>query len=381
MRNYAAGNKFIRYESMAKHLTEWRADPETGWLSEAPYHTLQQSLRDLDRGYQNFFAKRSDHPTFKKKGIGDSFRYPDPKQIKLDASNSRIFLPKLGWVRYRNSREVKGTVRNVTVSQSGGKWFISIQTAREVEQPVHPSKTAVAVDMGVVRFGTMSDGTVLTALNIFRRLETTLCKAQQAMSRKKKFSNNWKKAKAKVQRIHLRIANARRDFLHKASTAISKSHAMVVVEDLQVNNMSRSAKGTVEKPGRNVRAKSGLNKAILDQGWSEFRRQLEYKLLWDGGLLLAVPPMNTSRTCLCCGNISKDNRKTQSVFRCVACGFTKNADLAAAINILRAGYARIACQVNGEVMPSAAGTILRRSAGLTPALPQGIPFLSAQAAA
>ena len=140
MRNYAAGNKFIRYESMARRLTEWRADPETGWLSEAPYHTLQQSLRDLDRGYQNFFAKRSDHPTFKKKGIGDSFRYPDPKQIKLDASNSRIFLPKLGWVRYRNSREVKGTVRNVTVSQSGGKWFISIQTAREVEQPVHPSK-------------------------------------------------------------------------------------------------------------------------------------------------------------------------------------------------------------------------------------------------
>ena len=154
--------------------------------------------------------------------------------------------------------------------------------------------------MGVVRFGTMSDGTVLAPFNIFRRLEALLRKAQQAMSRKKKFSNNWKKAKARVQRIHLRIANARRDFLHKASTAISKNHAMVVVEDLQVNNMSRSAKGTVEKPGRNVRAKSGLNKSILDQGWSEFRRQLEYKLTWAGGMVLAVPPMNTSRTCLCC---------------------------------------------------------------------------------
>jgi putative transposase len=339
---------------------------------------LQHSLKNLDRAFQNFFQKRAEYPRFKKRGY-ESFRFP--QGFDLDQSNNRIFLPKLGWVRYRNSRDVKGTVRNVTVSRSACKWFISIQTAREVEQPVHPSNTAVAVDMGVVRFGTMSDGTVRAPLNIFRRLETTLRKAQQAMSRKKKFSNNWKKAKARVQRIHLRIANARRDFLHKASTTISKNHAMVVVEDLQVNNMSRSAKGTVEKPGRNVRAKSGLNKSILDQGWSEFRRQLEYKLLWAGGLLMAVPPMNTSRTCPCCGRVSKENRKTQAVFLCVACGFTENADLVAAINILRAGHARIACQVNGEVMPSAAGTILRRSVGLTPALPGGIPFLSAQAAA
>ena len=375
--NYAAGNKYLRYEDVANLLPDWKQKFE--WLKESPSQALQHSLKNLDRAFQNFFQKRTDFPRFKKRGPDSSFRIP--QGFDLDQSNNRIFLPKLGWVRYRNSRNVKGVIRNVTVSQSAGKWFISIQTAREVEQPMHSSSTSVGVDLGVVRFGTMSDGTVLAPLNIFRRLETTLRKAQQAMSRKKKFSNNWKKAKARVQRIHLRIANARRDFLHKASTAISKSHAMVVVEDLQVNNMSRSAKGTVEKPGRSVRAKSGLNKSILDQGWSQFRRQLEYKLLWAGGLLLAVPPMNTSRTCLCCGHISEDNRKTQAVFLCVACGFTKNADLAAAINILRAGYARIACQVNGEVMPSAAGTILRRSAGLTPALPGGIPFHSAQAAA
>jgi putative transposase len=374
--NYAAGNKYLRYEEVANLLPEWKQKFE--WLKESPSQALQHSLKNLDRAFQNFFQKRADYPRFKKRGY-DSFRFP--QGFDLDQSNNRVFLPKLGWVRYRNSRDVKGTVRNVTVSQSGGKWFISIQTSREVEQPVHPSNTAVAVDMGVVRFATMSDGTVLAALNIFRRLETTLRKAQQAMNRKKKFSNNWKKAKAKVQRIHLRIANARRDFLHKASTAISKNHAMVVVEDLQVNNMSRSAKGTAEKPGRNVRAKSGLNKSILDQGWSEFRRQLEYKLTWAGGMVVAVPPMNTSRTCPCCGHISENNRKTQAVFLCVACGFTENADLVAAINILRAGHARIVCQVNGEVMPSAAGTILRRSAGLTPALPGGIPFHSAQAAA
>jgi putative transposase len=169
------------------------------------------------------------------------------------------------------------------------------------------------------------------------------------MSRKKKFSNNWKKAKAKVQCIYVRIANARRDYLHKTSTAISKNHAMVVIEDLQVSNMSRSATGSVEQPGRNVRAKSGLNRSILDQGWAEFLRQLEYKLLWNGGQLLAVPPMNTSRICPDCGHISGDNRKSQAVFACVECGLTENADLVGAINVLRAGYARLASDVNGEV--------------------------------
>jgi len=141
----------------------------------------------------------------------------------------------------------------------------------------------------VVRFATLSDGTVIPPLSIFKRYAAELRKAQQAMSRKKKFSDNWKKAKAKVQRIHVHIANARRDYLHKTSTTISKNHAMVVVEDLQVSNMSRSAAGTVEQPGRNVRAKAGLNRSILDQGWAEFRRQLEYKMLWAGGLFLAVP--------------------------------------------------------------------------------------------
>jgi putative transposase len=110
--NHEAGAKYIRYESMAKNLGTWRRNSDTTWLSEAPFHALQQSLKDLDRAYRNFFAKRADFPTFKKKGRGDGFRFPDPKQIKLDQANSRIFLPKLGWVRYRNSREVLGALKN-----------------------------------------------------------------------------------------------------------------------------------------------------------------------------------------------------------------------------------------------------------------------------
>jgi putative transposase len=302
----------------------------------------------LDRAYSNFFAGRAERPAFKKKGHHNSFRYPDPKQFRLDQANSRVFLPKLGWVRYRNSRATLGTAMNVTVSRSGDKWFISIQTEREVEQPVAQGD-AVGIDMGIVRFATLSDGTPIPPLSIFKRYAADLRKAQQTMSRKKKFSRNWRKAKARVQKIHVRIANARRDFLHKASTTISKNHAIVFVEDLQVKNMSRSAAGTVEQPGKRVRQKAGLNRAILDQGWAEFRRQLGYKMLWGGGQLLAVPPQNTSRTCPRCGHVSGENRKSQAIFACVECGFRENADMVAAINILRAGQAQFACQVNGEV--------------------------------
>jgi len=354
--NREAGGKFIGYVAMARQLTAWRNSTETVWLKEAPVHPLQHALKDLDRAYQNFFEKRADFPRFKRKGQRDSFRFPDSKQFKLDQGNSRIFLPKLGWLRYRNSRQVLGTLKNVTVSLSAGHWYVSIQTEREVAVPLHAAPLAVGIDLGVVRFATLSDGTVYAPLNSFKRHETALRKAQQAMSRKVKFSANWKKAKARVQRLHARIGNARRDYLHKTSTAISQNHAMVCIEDLQVRNMSKSAAGTTEQPGRNVRAKSGLNKAILDQGWFEFRRQLDYKLAWRGGWLVTVPPQNTSRTCPCCGHVSADNRQTQARFACVECGFEDNADVVGAINVLRAGHARFACEVSGEVMPPAAGT-------------------------
>ena len=343
---HAAGEQPLSYSALCRVLTEWKAQPETSWLDEAPSQPLQQSLKDLDRAYANFFAKRAKFPRFKKKGrSGASFRYP--QGFKLDPAHDRIFLPKLGWVRYRNSRDVLGTPKNVTVSQAGGKWFVSIPTEREVAIPLHAGG-AVGIDLGVVRCATLSDGTVFEPLNSFQRHEKALQKAQRRLSKKKKFSSNWRKARAKVQRVHIRIANARRDYLHKATTAISQNHAMVCIEDLQVRNMSASAAGTVEKPGTQVRAKSGLNKAILDQGWFEFRRQLEYKTAWNGGHLIAVPPQNTRRTCPCCGQVAKENRQTQARFACVACGFAENADLVGAINILRAGHARLAC---GETSP------------------------------
>ncbi|OXI83921.1 cytosine methyltransferase [Burkholderia sp. AU31652] len=347
--NYEAGGKFIGYVAMAKHLTEWRNGGETPWLKDAPVHPLQHALKDMERAYKNFFAKRGAFPKFKKRGQRDSFRYPDPKQFKLDQPNGRIFLPKLGWMRLRLSRPVLGELRNATVSFNAGKWCVSIQTEREVEQPVPDATSVIGIDVGIARFATMSDGTFLTPLNSFKKHEARLRRCQRAMSRKVKFSNNWKKAKARVQRIHTRIGNARRDYLHKATTTISKNHAMVCIEDLQVRNMSRSAAGSTDAPGKNVRAKSGLNKAILDQGWFEFRRQLEYKLAWNGGWLVAVPPANTSRTCPACGYVSADNRTTQEKFACVECSYEENADVVGALNILARGH-RVAAR--GEPVQS-----------------------------
>lgn len=395
--NHAAGEKFTSAYGMNYWLPTWKQ--EYTFLKESPSQTLQQVMVDLANGYKNFFEKRADHPVFKKKGkTSDSFRFPEPKQFAIDQGNSRIKLPKLGWIRYRNSREILGTPKNLTVSASGGKWFVSIQTEREVERPVHPATSIVGIDVGIARFATLSDGSHIEPLNSFRKHENQLTKYQRRISHIKKhsskqFGSNWKKAKARVQKIHTRIANVRKDFLHKTTTAISKNHAMVCIEELQVRNMSKSAAGTGEALGRNVKAKSGLNKSILDQGWFEFRRQLEYKQVWLGGDVLAVPPRNTSRTCPACGHLSADNRQTQAKFACMDCGYENNADVVGAINILNRGMkmlegqdtadasagcastARIACEtvkvfatplsakaqngsakVNGAVMPSAAGT-------------------------
>ena len=345
--NHEAGNKYIPYGKMASWLVEWKNATEMQWLKDSPSQPLQQSLKDLERAYKNFFRKRAAFPRFKKRGQNDAFRYP--QGVKLDQENSRIFLPKLGWMRYRNSRQVTGVVKNVTVSQFCGKWYISIQTESEVSTPVHPSVSMVGLDAGVAKLATLSDGTVFGPVNSFQKNQKTLAGLQRQLSRKVKFSNNWQKQKHKIQRLHSRIANIRRDYLHKVTTTVSKNHAMIVIEDLKVSNMSKSAAGTVSQPGRNVRAKSGLNRSILDQGWYEMHRQLEYKQLWRGGQVLAVPPAYTSQRCACCGHTAKENRLSQSKFRCQVCGYTANADVNGARNILAAGHAVLAC---GEMVQS-----------------------------
>ncbi len=335
---------------VSKLLPEWKK--EHPFLKDVQAQTLQRTVANLDRALWESFNPKLEKgfPEFKRKGKSNSFGYP--QGFKLDKVNHRISLPKIGWVRFRGYREVEGTVKNVIVSEKCGKWYVSIQVEMDVKDPKHPSDTMIGIDVGIAKFATCSDGEIVQPANAFRNHEKRLAFLMRGLSRKQKFSSNWKKQKRKVARFQNHIANIRKDFLHKASHNISKNHAVVVMEDLKVSNMSKSAKGTVEDPGKNVKAKSGLNKSILDQGWYEFRRQLEYKLRWQGGYLLLIDPRNTSRKCSVCGHTEKENRKTQERFECQQCGHIENADLNASKNILAAGLAVIACGGCGVSQPT-----------------------------
>ncbi|MDR2054247.1 MAG: transposase, partial [Desulfovibrio sp.] len=177
---YEATGKRLGFASLCKELRDWKRVENTAFLAETHSQILQQALKDLDRAYVNFFQKRADLPRFKKKGVHDSFRYP--QGFKLDEGNSRIFLPKIGWMRYRKSRDTEGTPKQITVSLAAGKWYVSIQTEREVETPVHPSQSAVGIDMGIACFAALSDGTVLMPLHTFRKHEKKLAAMQRKLS-------------------------------------------------------------------------------------------------------------------------------------------------------------------------------------------------------
>ena len=323
------------------------------WIKDAPAQVLQQKVRDLDAAYRNFFEGRAEFPEFKKKGkSADSFRFPQGFRI----DNRRIFLPKIGWVGFFKSQSIKGNLGHVTVSRKGKHWFASVACKVEIAD-VAPKVKAVGIDMGTKKLCAMSDGKIIVNPAVLDRYAEKLAKMQRHLARKIKFSKNFYKLKTKITALHIKIANTRRDHTHKTTTLIAKNHGLVVLEDLNVKGMIASAKGTIDEPGRNVRQKSGLNCVILDAGWGEFRRQLEYKVGWANGIVVAVNPRNTSRKCSVCSHTAKENRLTQADFVCVACGHVDDADVNAAINILRAGHARLACQVTGDSIPAATGTL------------------------
>ncbi len=331
----------LSYAGLTKELTQWKKEEELFFLKQVHSQALQQSLKNLSQALSEAFDQTNpkQFPKFKKKGQKDSFRYP--QGFKIDNANGRVFLPKIGWVRYNKSQNVVGEAKNVTVSKKGQHWFVSIQVELNVKIPKHTSKSIVGGDLGIARFLTLSNQKYYESLNVFKTLKDKLAKLQKQLAKKQKFSNKWKRLKAKITKLHIRIANTRNDYLHKISSELSKNHAIVILEDLKIANMSKSAQGTVENPGKNVKQKSGLNRAILDQGWREFVDQLEYKLTWSGGQLVQVNPRNTSRKCPKCSYISAENRKTQAIFSCQnsTCKYSENADYVGSLNVREAGLA------------------------------------------
>lgn len=336
-RRHLAGDKFASYVDMAKWLTTWRNDPKTAWLAQTPVHAQQHTLKRLEAAYKRFFGKQGGYPAFKRYGDDAGLRFPDPKQFAVDRDNGRVKLPKLGWLRMRMSQPMVGKLCNITVTREGDRWYASIQVEGPEIMPMPGQAPTLGIDLGLAAFVATSGEEIIEPLQALAGGQKKLRRLQRNLSRKVKGSSNRRKAIKRLGNWHRRISRQREDWLHKLSTRIASEHQVIAVEDLKVKNMSASAKGTAEAPGKNVRAKAGLNRSILDASWGRFIEQLSYKVQWRGGRVILVNPAYTSRSCRLCGFESAENRKSQALFECLSCGHNENADVHAAKNILRLG--------------------------------------------
>ena len=298
------------------------------WLKEVDSTSLQQSIKNMDKAYKGFF-NGGGFPKFKSRHHSRQSYQTTTAKLKED----KLYLAKIGLIEMRGFRKFDGRLKTVTVSFEANQYHASLllDDGEEFKKPTHNGKK-VGIDVGVALFATLSNGKMIKPLKLDRVIKK-MKKAQKSLSRKKKGSNNRTKAKGKLQKAHLKIANKRKDFLHKLSNEITSENQTIVIEKLKIKNMTKSATGTVEEPKKSS-GKRGLNRAITQQSWGLFFEMLKYKAEKKGGELIEVDPKFTSQKCSCCGHISKENRKSQSRFRCIKCDFKLNADLNASLNIL-----------------------------------------------
>jgi putative transposase len=356
-----SGQKALSHFDMNKLITLLKVDHP--FLKESPSQALQARAGALAKGQKAALDKKNPatFPDFKKKGkCSESFTLLQGCTL---LQPDCITVPKLGNLyfinggnnpaRQKTMRIINGNVNSVTISFKQNAYWISIQTELTVEPLPHPSISEAALDLGVARFCTLSNGEFFLPLNAFKAKQDRLAIMQRQLSRQVKLSNNWHFLKNKINKLHCKIANMRKDFLHKISTYLCNSHAVIYVEDLKVKNMMASAAGTIENPGKNVKQKSGLNRSIADQGWAMFLGFLRYKQDWRGGRVIEVPPYFTSQRCPKCGFTHALNREDQSHFGCInpECNFTANADYVASLNI----------KVKGQTAPDSLVVLSRQS--------------------
>jgi len=331
---------------------------EAPWLRDVPNHPLQQAIIDLDKAFRNFVEGRASYPQFRRRGDRDSFRYPDPKQLKPEAD--RIFLPKVGWVAWVRHRPMEGRMKTATVSREADCWYVSIQCEIEMPEPVPNLGPVVGIDMGIAKPMVLSTGQVIQLPRTTDRERHKLATLQRKVARKTKGSKNQARARLAVARFQTRLARRRKDAAHKATTAIAKNHGVIVVEDLKVRNMTASAAGTSEQPGRNVSAKSRLNRSMLDVAPYQIRLMLEYKAVWYGSRVIAINPAYTSQRCSVCGHVHAENRVSQAVFVCRVCGHADNADDNAAHNIRAEGISVMVCGSSQSAGRKQEAVVVRR---------------------
>jgi putative transposase len=323
------------YLEQRRQLTSARAEHD--WLRAGSQMVQQQALRDFARAMAGFFAGTYGRPSWRKAGWAEGFRVVAvrPGQVRrLNRKIGEVRLPKAGWVRFRWSRAVPAA-RSYRVTQNrAGRWHVAFTAIPELI-PAPGTGAVAGIDRGVAVSAALSTGELLTAPRLSRARERRLLVLQRRLSRARRGSGRRNQVKLAIARLKEREADARKDWAEKSSTGLARRFDVIRVEDLRIRNMTRSARGTADAPGRNVRQKAGLNREILRSGWGLLVRRLEQKA---PGRVERVSPAYTSQRCSACGHVDGKSRESQASFRCTACGFVCNADVNAARNIA-AGHA------------------------------------------
>ncbi len=324
------------FYTAASDLKDLRA--EFDFVREVSQTAQTQALRDLDTAFKNFYARRSGFPSPRKKKLNDTFRFVgrEVHVRKVSRRWSEVRLPKIGWVKFRDTRPLRGEIRNATISLTPLGWHISIMCQYEIDDPT-PIDRCVGIDRGVVVPMMLSDGTSYTLPASMVSGNKLHRRVQRMTSRRKRGSKRWLKSVRRASKLKAKEARIRVHWQHEVTTAIAQNYGYVAMEALKTKNMTRSARGSLDEPGRMVKQKSGLNRVILNIGWFGLQQKLKYKLESQGGLLTLVNPAYTSQTCSKCKIVDKEGRKNQASFVCPSCGFACNADLNAAININNRG--------------------------------------------
>ncbi|NIK61646.1 RNA-guided endonuclease InsQ/TnpB family protein [Kribbella shirazensis] len=319
-----------RYVQQARQLTEARAAGE--WLRSGSQTVQQQALRDFDQAVTNFFAGTHRRPTWRKAGMHEGFRIVGPQAGRVEKLNrkwARVLVPKVGWVKFRLSGPLPDAKSYRVSRDRAGRWHIAFAV---VPEPIPGPGTGevVGVDRGVTVSAALSTGEKLRVPTLTSGEKRRLRKLQQRLSRARSGSNRRSRTKAAIARLKAREADRRKDWVEQISTRLAREFDVIRVEDLRIVQMTRSAKGTVDNPGKRVRQKAGLNRGILANGWGRLVQRLEHKA---AGRVEKIPAAYTSQTCSRCGTRDREARESQAVFRCRSCGYTANADVNAAVNI------------------------------------------------
>ena len=325
--HYEQYHQTLPAKTLSAELTALKKQSATAWLASVDAQALQQTLRDLDRAFANFFAKRARFPRFKSKKR-DEARFRIPQRVKV--ANGRVYVPKVGWVRIRQSMPVDLPTKSATFKQDAtGNWYVSLTatfTMPDVPLPAVCADTVVGVDLGLKDFAVLSTGERIATPRFFRRAERMLKRAQRQSSRRQTGSCRRNKARLRVARIHQWIRNQRSDFLHKLSTNLVRRFSGVCLEDLSLKGLVRTK----------------LAKSFMDAAHGEFRRQIEYKSVWNRKHLAVIDRFYpSSRLHAACGEIHTRLTLADRQWVC-GCGAVLDRDWNAAQNIRDEGMRMLA---------------------------------------